>query len=544
MYHLTVLRNVPCGRLAGGFLKISKGGDIVKKVLIVEDELLARVGLRQLVNWQQLELELLEDAKDGQEAIESICTNRPEIILLDLNIAVFNGLQVLEYINTHGLTCKVIVISCNEEFDMVKEAMKAGAFDYLRKMNLSAEELTETLKKCLGAIEGETHAEFPGKKEKAEIPSSIRQEFSYEELISKNIFEQMASVSSVLCIIHPILSSQGKIYKITDYVKNELERDGIDYIQIRKGNQYGYFLFFRRFPEMQYVKLYENLEITFGAKCYLGYYENEMQENAAINEGISMAEQIIYSSFYNEKKYIWHIDQKLNYSAHTPKGVHTLLKQLSTEISGFHKEETQQILEGIFEAVIREKYTHINVLRRIFMDILGIYSMTAQSLNGSIEEIFIEEDNCHYQKVMMVTSLKDMEKWMIEFMSAFYQHFLIRYKCSQSDILKQALEYIETHLYEHIQLTEVSKSIGVSNTYLSTVFKREIGQSFVDYVNQKKTEVGKDMLLQGKLVYEVSDLLGFENSTYFSKVFKKYQQISPDMIRKNDKIQMKGTAEC
>ena len=52
------------------------------------------------------------------------------------------------------------------------------------------------------------------------------------------------------------------------------------------------------------------------------------------------------------------------------------------------------------------------------------------------------------------------------------------------------------------------------------------------------------MLLQGKLVYEVSDLLGFENSTYFSKVFKKYQQISPDMIRKNDKIQMKGTAEC
>lgn len=104
----------------------------MRKVLIVEDELLARVGLRQLVNWEQLELELLEDAKDGQEAVESICTNRPDIVLLDLNIAVINGLQVLEYINTHGFTCKVIVISCNEEFDMVKEAMKAGAFDYLR----------------------------------------------------------------------------------------------------------------------------------------------------------------------------------------------------------------------------------------------------------------------------------------------------------------------------------------------------------------------------------------------------------------------------
>ena len=57
----------------------------MKKVLIVEDELLARVGLRQLVSWEELELELLEDAKDGQEAIDSICTNNPDIILLDLN---------------------------------------------------------------------------------------------------------------------------------------------------------------------------------------------------------------------------------------------------------------------------------------------------------------------------------------------------------------------------------------------------------------------------------------------------------------------------
>lgn len=504
----------------------------MKKVLIVEDELLARTGLRQLVNWQQLDLELLEDAKDGQEAMERISANRPDIILLDLNLAPVNGLQVLEYINTHGFICKVIVISCNEEFDIVKEAMKAGAFDYLRKMNLSAEELTETLKKCLGAMGEGAGTELPEEKRKTEKYSGIRQELSYEELISKNIFEQIEAVFSVVCIIHQTLSSQGKIYKITDFVKKELEKSGMDYIEIRKGSQYGYFLFFKKYTDEQYTKLQEKLEIIFGEKCYLGYYEHEMRDNTTLNEGISMAEQIIYNSFYDEKTSICHISQKLNYNLHSPKNVHHLIRQMSACVSGFQKEENLRILEDIFASIVQEKYTHINVLRRIFMDILGLYSMTAQSLDGSIEEILIEDDNCHYQKVMMVASLKDMKTWMTEFAAAFHQHFLIRYKCSQSDILKQALEYIEAHLYEHIQLIEVSKSIGVSNTYLSTVFKREIGQSFVDYVNQKKTEVGKKMLLQGKLVYEVSDLLGFENSTYFSKVFKKYQGISPDMIRK------------
>lgn len=109
------------------------------KVLIIEDEILARVGLHQLLDWEALGFILLEDAKDGQEAIQSIENNHPDILLLDLNIPKVNGLQILEYLNKNNLDCKVIVISCNEEFEMVKEAMKLGAYDYQphRKRHLS-----------------------------------------------------------------------------------------------------------------------------------------------------------------------------------------------------------------------------------------------------------------------------------------------------------------------------------------------------------------------------------------------------------------------
>lgn len=60
------------------------------KVLIIEDEILARVGLHQLLDWEALGFILLEDAKDGQEAIQSIENKHPDILLLDLNLSLIH----------------------------------------------------------------------------------------------------------------------------------------------------------------------------------------------------------------------------------------------------------------------------------------------------------------------------------------------------------------------------------------------------------------------------------------------------------------------
>ena len=79
----------------------------MKKVLIVEDEILARLGLRQLVDWRKLELELLQDATDGEEALEMIRNSRPDIILLDLNIPRVSGLEILEFLKKEEMQTRV-----------------------------------------------------------------------------------------------------------------------------------------------------------------------------------------------------------------------------------------------------------------------------------------------------------------------------------------------------------------------------------------------------------------------------------------------------
>ena len=112
------------------------------------------------------------------------------------------------------------------------------------------------------------------------------------------------------------------------------------------------------------------------------------------------------------------------------------------------------------------------------------------------------------------------------------EKFWIAYKCSRSEILQKVVKYIEVHIMEPIHLSDAAAETGVSSAYLSTMFKKEMGYNFIEYVNLRKIELARQMLQDGKMVYEVSELLGFENSTYFSRVFKRYTDVSPATYRK------------
>ena len=131
-----------------------------------------------------------------------------------------------------------------------------------------------------------------------------------------------------------------------------------------------------------------------------------------------------------------------------------------------------------------------------------------------------------------MTSFEDMRRWWTEFVSGFTMQFFTRQKCSESDIIQSALDYIEENLDKTIQLSDVARHIGVSEPYLSSYFKRNMNENFIPYVNRQKIRRAKQLLGEGKMVYQVADLLGYENNTYFSKVFKKMEGMTPDEYRR------------
>jgi two-component system response regulator YesN len=95
-------------------------------------------------------------------------------------------------------------------------------------------------------------------------------------------------------------------------------------------------------------------------------------------------------------------------------------------------------------------------------------------------------------------------------------------------LITKAKKYISEHYCEEIGLNDLATAINISPGYLSTIFKQYTGICFTDYLTNYKIEEAKKMLRNSDLkIYEISELLGYQNAYYFSKVFKKVTGMTP-----------------
>lgn len=90
------------------------------------------------------------------------------------------------------------------------------------------------------------------------------------------------------------------------------------------------------------------------------------------------------------------------------------------------------------------------------------------------------------------------------------------------------LKYIDANLTNRITLSDISAAVHLSKDYVAHIFKKELGKPIVDYVNERRMQIAKNMIGEGKYsLVEVSDRLGYTSYSYFSRVFKRYYGVSP-----------------
>ena len=126
-------------------------------VLIVDDEYLLRSLIRRSINWDQLGMEVVGEAGDGEEAIDFIRANHPQIALVDINMPIMNGLELAQKCQEEGLDTNIVFLSGYREFEYAKQAVAYQAFDYLLKP-LDTKDMTAVLTKLRQKIEQEREA--------------------------------------------------------------------------------------------------------------------------------------------------------------------------------------------------------------------------------------------------------------------------------------------------------------------------------------------------------------------------------------------------
>ena len=117
----------------------------MRKVLVVDDEFLVRVGIKSFLNWEENGYTIIGEAADGKQALEIMERELPDVVLTDLKMDGMDGFELIQVSRKRFPTVQFVVLSSFEDGENVKRAMKLGAADYIFKLTSKPEELLRLL---------------------------------------------------------------------------------------------------------------------------------------------------------------------------------------------------------------------------------------------------------------------------------------------------------------------------------------------------------------------------------------------------------------
>lgn len=121
------------------------------RMVVIDDEYYIRTGIRDAIDWQSIDVEIVGEAEDGEQGLELILAEKPDLVITDIRMPFMDGLELIEKINENGINCGIIVLSGFDEFEYAQTALRNGCLDYLLKP-IDKDSLRATVQKACHTI--------------------------------------------------------------------------------------------------------------------------------------------------------------------------------------------------------------------------------------------------------------------------------------------------------------------------------------------------------------------------------------------------------
>lgn len=510
------------------------------KVLLVDDEKLERVLIHKGFQWEENGFEIIGEASHGEEALDIMKHKQPELVVTDISMPFMDGLELTEEILKQYPQCRVIVVTGYREFEYARRAVKLGVKDFLLKP-VNIKDLEETITNVKKEIEEQKNI----KKEYVKLQETVHEhheiviESFLQRLVEGRVEEEEAFSKLTLygfdgilkrnrCInIKPIFFADTK-----EEEKLHLSREmlfaaksiGSEDMVIFQHFLYNIILFIPSLEDMEEEaiahKLLDSITKQNKLECIIGISEEQ--------EGF----QGILHSYTQSKKAI-SASVILGKNCVIPYREYRRMKRKSNSMGKFDwKEFIDSIANGMeskvseyidyyLEAMSEEGLFDTNYLKLSTMSMLMKASVVLTKYGKSLEDIIDQEDM--YAKVSKIDSLWSMKQYLQESIGAIVDfNQTIRSK-NGNNLINQVITYLEKHLYEqNLTLKRIAKDIYINESYLSRVFKKEMGESLIEYITRKRIEESMRLLDTTDLkVYEIAERVGISDPHYFSICFKK-----------------------
>lgn len=544
-------------------------------IMIVDDDPLICEWLTTQINWSPMGFEVVCIANNGIEALQKLNEYNPDVVISDINMPKMDGIELLNCIKEYDNGPLVILLSNEDDYPNVKQGILLGAFGYILKP-VDKDKLKESMKKVFDELLKRKQEQEKDQKisEKIEL---FRERLLYDILRGKEypfqkfddlVLEYGLKLRRDMMVQVAIveignfddkskeLVKSGKFDELTEKVRKEIIKmvDGFSDIICEIGDmdigilsviiQPARNIGITEFEEISYsffskllekIKLDMNVRVTIG----VGEIQKRLKEISLSYMGAKAALRHKYILGGNRvihiKEFEFDRQQKLLYPA----------------------EREKLLADYIMAADERVFQTINNLFNEISIGSQGVLNRIAFAANQLVYNIsrYIDSQYSYIKKLYDFSKFTDVDFTKFKSEEEIKEHFIYlvkdmvevvkMYKPGNGNpIIKKACDYVLEHIDEDITLLTISNKLNLSKNYFCSLFKQETGYNFLEYVTKVKMEWAKRLLKDGNCkTYEVSDMLGYRESSYFSRLFRKYTSYSPAEYKKLFKNDSNDTKE-
>lgn len=533
-------------------------------VMIVDDDPLICEWLTNQISCTPMGFKVVGVANNGIEALQKLNEYNPDVVISDINMPKMDGIELLNYIKEYESGPQVVLLSEENDYPHVKQGILLGALGYILKP-LNKDNLKEVLKKVFDELMMKKQEEEKEQKikEKMEL---FRERLLYDILRGKEYsfqrFDDLVSEyglklhrdKMVQVAIVEIgnfdenskeLVKSGKFYELTDKVREEITKMAEDFggisceigdmdigilsviiqplndIEVADFDEMSYSFFSKLLKK---IKQDMDVRVTIG----VGNIQKKFKEISLSYMGAKAALRHKYILGGNRvisiKEFDFDKQQKILYPAEREK---LLTDYIMTAD------------ERVFQSVN-------NLFNEISIGSKGVLNRIAFAANQLVYNIsrYIDSQYSYIKKLYDFSKFTDVDFTTFKSEEEIKEHFIYlvndilevvkKYKPGNGNpIIKKACDYVLQHIDEDITLLTISNKLNLSKNYFCSLFKQETGYNFLEYVTTVKMEWAKKLLKEGNCkTYEVSDMLGYRESSYFSRLFRKYTSYSPAEYKK------------
>lgn len=191
----------------------------------------------------------------------------------------------------------------------------------------------------------------------------------------------------------------------------------------------------------------------------------------------------------------------------------------------------KEILNDILGNILFVNAGNPEVVKARIIELLIMLSRAAVEAGASLQTLLTL--NCHHlQEIQNIDPIEELCAWIVRVLDQFLDVIYETRNITTAKPLQQAIEYINDHHAEDLSLEVVAHAVQISPFYLSHLFSNELGITFLNYLTKVRIEKAKTLLLTTNMtVQEIAYAVGYNDPSYFTKVFKKLEGRTPTQYK-------------